>query len=68
MVSTGDRSAKVRTYNFPQGRMTEHRTNLTLYSLADIMGGDIGEIIESLQVAENAERLREGTQPSESDL
>jgi len=66
MVSTGDRSAKVRTYNFPQGRMTEHRINLTMYNLQDIMGGDIGEIIECLQVAENAERLREGTVASDS--
>jgi peptide chain release factor 1 len=67
MVSTGDRSAKVRTYNFPQGRMTEHRINLTMYNLQDILAGDIGEIIESLQVAENAERLREGTETTESD-
>jgi peptide chain release factor 1 len=67
MVSTGDRSAKVRTYNFPQGRMTEHRINLTMYNLQDIMAGDIGEIIESLQVAENVERLKEGTGTTETD-
>ena len=67
MVATGDRSAKVRTYNFPQGRMTEHRINLTLYSLGDVMDGDIGEIIDSLQVAENAERMKEGTEATESE-
>ena len=67
MVSTGDRSAKVRTYNFPQGRMTEHRINLTMYNLQDIMGGDIGEIIDGLQVAENAERLKEGTKVTETN-
>ena len=60
MVSTGDRSAKVRTYNFPQGRMTEHRIGLTLYNLPNIMDGNIQEIIDALQLAENAERLKEG--------
>ena len=50
MVSTGDRSAKIRTYNFPQGRMTDHRINLTLYKLNDIMDGDLGEIFESLKI------------------
>lgn len=59
MVSTGDRSAKIRTYNYPQGRVTDHRINLTLYNLAAIMDGDIGEIIEKLQIEENTERLRE---------
>ncbi len=59
-VSTGDRSAKIRTYNYPQGRVTDHRINLTLYNLNDIINGDIGEIIESLRVAENAEKLKEG--------
>ncbi|HPX06494.1 MAG TPA: peptide chain release factor 1 [Tenuifilaceae bacterium] len=58
MVSTGDRSAKIRTYNFPQGRVTDHRINLTLYNLSAVMDGDIGEIIDKLQMAENAERLR----------
>ena len=58
MVSTGDRSAKIRTYNYPQGRITDHRINLTLYNLAAVMDGDIQEIIDKLQVAENAERLR----------
>lgn len=61
MVSTGDRSAKVRTYNFPQGRLTEHRIGLTLYNLASAMNGDILEVMEALQFAENAEKLKEGT-------
>lgn len=60
MVSTGDRSAKIRTYNFPQGRVTDHRINLNLYNLDDIMNGDLHEIIESLRVAENTEKLKEG--------
>lgn len=60
LVSTGDRSAKVRTYNFPQGRMTDHRINLTKYSLADIMNGDIQEIIDELQMAENMEKMKAG--------
>jgi len=59
MVSTGDRSAKIRTYNWPQGRVTDHRINLTLYNLPAIIDGDIREIIEKLQMAENAERLKE---------
>ena len=50
MVSTGDRSAKIRTYNFPQGRMTDHRINLTLYKLNDIMDGDLEEIFETLKI------------------
>lgn len=58
MVSTGDRSAKIRTYNYPQGRVTDHRINLTLYNLAAVMDGDIQEVIDALQFAENAERLR----------
>ncbi|MFC2113041.1 peptide chain release factor 1 [Bacteroidota bacterium] len=58
MVSTGDRSAKIRTYNFPQGRMTDHRINLTMYNLTAVMNGDIQEIIDKLQMAENAERLK----------
>lgn len=60
MVSTGDRSAKIRTYNYPQGRVTDHRINLTLYNLNGVMNGDIGEIIESLKLAENAEKLKMG--------
>ena len=50
MVSTGDRSAKIRTYNFPQGRVTDHRINLTLYKLNDIMDGDLTEVIEALKL------------------
>ena len=59
MVSTGDRSAKIRTYNWPQGRVTDHRIGLTMYNLPAIIDGDIKEIIEKLQLAENAERLKE---------
>jgi len=59
MVSTGDRSAKIRTYNFPQGRLTDHRIGLTLYNLSTIMDGEIGEVIDKLRVEENAERLKE---------
>jgi peptide chain release factor 1 len=58
MVSTGDRSAKIRTYNYPQGRVTDHRINLTLYNLSAVIDGELNEIIEKLQVAENAERLK----------
>ncbi len=58
MVSTGDRSAKIRTYNYQQGRVTDHRINLTLYNLNSILDGNIQEIIEKLQMAENAERLK----------
>lgn len=60
MVSTGDRSAKIRTYNYPQGRITDHRIGLTLYNLQEVMNGDIQHIIDQLQIAENSERLREG--------
>ncbi len=59
MVSTGDRSAKIRTYNWPQGRVTDHRINLTLYNLPAIIDGDIQDIMEKLQMAENAEKLKE---------
>jgi peptide chain release factor 1 len=59
MVSSGDRSAKIRTYNYPQGRVTDHRINLTLYNLSAIMDGEIQGIIDQLIVAENAERLKE---------
>ncbi|MGL5691130.1 MAG: peptide chain release factor-like protein, partial [Bacteroidales bacterium] len=59
MVSTGDRSAKIRTYNYPQGRVTDHRINLTLYNLSAVMDGEIQTIIDQLTVAENAERLKE---------
>lgn len=60
MVTTGDRSAKIRTYNYPQGRVTEHRIGLTMYNLPAIMDGDIQEIIDALQFAENAEKMKEG--------
>jgi len=56
-VSTGDRSAKIRTYNFPQGRFTDHRINLTLYNLDDILKGNIGDVIKSLRVEDNLEKL-----------
>jgi len=59
MVSTGDRSAKIRTYNWPQGRVTDHRINLTMYNLQAIINGDIHEIIEKLMIEENAEKLKE---------
>ncbi len=61
MVSSGDRSAKIRTYNYPQGRVTEHRIGLTKYNLPATIGGDIQEFIDELQMAENAEKLKEGT-------
>ena len=57
LVSTGDRSAKIRTYNFPQGRVTDHRIGLTLYNLQDLLNGDIQELIDALQFAENSEIL-----------
>lgn len=60
MVSTGDRSAKIRTYNFPQSRITDHRIGLTMYNLQNFIDGDIQEMIDALQLAENAERLKEG--------
>lgn len=58
LVSTGDRSAKIRTYNYPQGRITDHRINYTLYNLSAFMDGDIQECIDRLTVAENAEKLK----------
>lgn len=59
MVSTGDRSAKIRTYNYPQGRMTDHRIGYTIYNLSAFMDGDIQDCIDNLIVAENAEKLKE---------
>lgn len=59
LVSTGDRSAKIRTYNFPQGRVTDHRIGLTLYNLNNVLNGDIQELIDALQFAENTEKLTE---------
>lgn len=58
LVSTGDRSAKIRTYNFPQGRITDHRINYTIYNLPAFLGGDIQEVIDKLTVAENAARMQ----------
>ena len=57
LVSTGDRSAKIRTYNFPQGRVTDHRIGLTAYNLPDVLNGNISEFIDALQFAENAEKI-----------
>lgn len=62
MVSTGDRSAKIRTYNYPQGRVTDHRINYTVYNLDDVMNGNIQNFIDELQLAENAERMKEGSE------
>jgi peptide chain release factor 1 len=59
MVSSGDRSAKIRTYNYPQSRVTDHRINWSMYNLPAFMDGDIEACIEQLQIAENAERLKE---------
>lgn len=59
MVTSGDRSAKIRTYNYPQGRVTDHRIGLTLYDLSNIINGDIHKIIEELKLAENTEKLKE---------
>ena len=58
MVSSGDRSAKIRTYNYPQGRVTDHRIGLTLYDLSNIINGDIQKIIDELMLAENTELLK----------
>ena len=60
MVSSGDRSDKIRTYNYPQGRVTDHRIGLTLYSLGEIIDGDINKIIEELKIADNTEKLKQG--------
>ena len=60
LVGSGDRSDKIRTYNFPQNRVTDHRINLTLYNLDKVLEGDLDEIIEALQMAENAEKMKEG--------
>lgn len=59
MVSTGDRSAKIRTYNYPQGRITDHRINYTIYNLVDFTGGNIQDMIDKLTIAENTERMKE---------
>ncbi|WP_340203298.1 peptide chain release factor 1 [Ascidiimonas sp. W6] len=62
MVSSGDRSAKIRTYNYPQSRVTDHRIGLTLYDLDNIINGDISKIIEELKMAENTEKLKEANE------
>ena len=62
LVSTGDRSAKIRTYNFPQGRVTDHRINFTTYRLNEILDGDITEIIEQLKMTEPQELLAAETE------
>ncbi|MEL6133115.1 MAG: peptide chain release factor 1, partial [Bacteroidota bacterium] len=61
MVGSGDRSEKIRTYNFPQSRITDHRINLTLYNLDAVLNGDLDPVIEPLRVADNAERLKQGS-------
>ena len=57
LIGTGDRSDRIRTYNFPQGRLTDHRINLTLYKLLTIMEGDLDDVVQSLQAAQAAEQL-----------
>ena len=57
-VGTGDRSERIRTYNFPQGRVTDHRIGLTLYSIESFMNGDIGEMVEALRLADQAAKLQ----------
>jgi peptide chain release factor 1 len=64
MVSTGDRSAKIKTYNFPQGRVTDHRINLTLYKLEDVMQGDLDELIEAVKIAHNMNQLQSSSHHS----
>ena len=61
-VSSGDRSAKIRTYNYPQGRVTDHRIGLTLYDLSNIIDGDVQRIIDELSFVENTEKLREASE------
>ena len=60
--SSGDRSAKIRTYNYPQGRVTDHRIGLTLYDLQNIINGDIQKIIDELMLVENTEKLKEASE------
>ena len=59
MVSSGDRSAKIRTYNYPQGRVTDHRIGITLYNLQNIINGDVQKPIDELQLYQNTEKLKE---------
>ena len=60
MVGSGDRSDKIRTYNYPQGRVTDHRINQTVYNLTEVVSGDIFNFTEKLRIAENAERMKSG--------
>ena len=60
MIRTGDRSEKIRTYNYPQGRVTDHRIGLTVYNLNDVLNGGIQKFIDELHLAENAEKMKEG--------
>ncbi|MBX2841750.1 MAG: peptide chain release factor 1, partial [Flammeovirgaceae bacterium] len=60
MVGSGDRSDKIRTYNYPQGRVTDHRINHTVYNLPSVMNGDIGDFIEKLRIANNTEKMKDG--------
>jgi peptide chain release factor 1 len=62
MVGSGDRSDKIRTYNYPQGRVTDHRIGFSLFNLPNVMNGDIGDFIEQLRIAENAELMKEGVE------
>ena len=59
LVGTGDRSDRIRTYNFPQGRLTDHRINLTLYKVAMVMDGDLADVLDALQAAREAEQVAE---------
>lgn len=61
MVGSGDRSDKIRTYNYPQGRVTDHRIGYTVYNLGNVMDGEIGDFVEQLRIAENAEKMKDGT-------
>ena len=61
LVGSGDRSDKVRTYNYPQSRVTDHRIGYTAYNLPAVMDGDVADFMEKLRIAENAERMKEGT-------
>jgi peptide chain release factor 1 len=61
-VGTGDRSERIRTYNFPQGRVTDHRIGLTLYKIDEIMNGDLDELIDALVTADQAEKLKTGVE------
>jgi peptide chain release factor 1 len=60
MVGSGDRSDKIRTYNYPQGRVTDHRIGFTVYNLSAVMDGEVDDFMEQLRIAENAEKMKEG--------